>query len=213
MSAPLVWGMDQVNRLFPLAISGAFFSLLRSWHEGRHLEADKPWKRLTMAIACATEAHLYIRDLNRSPFNVGTRLELGDFTRDQVQYLNERYGSPLRDTNALDAFYGLLGGHPYLVRRGLYALTQAGCRLEDLLAGAQHGLGTFGDHLRRLQRWLEEDDELGQVLLATLEGRPCPADAFYRLRSAGLLSGSDGTQARPRCRLYAEYLRERLRCI
>jgi len=31
-----------------------------------------------MAIAYATEAHMFITDMNQSPFNVGTRLSLAD---------------------------------------------------------------------------------------------------------------------------------------
>ena len=44
-----------------------------------------------MAIAYATEAHLFITDVNQSPFNVGTRLTVEDFTLSQVADLNERY--------------------------------------------------------------------------------------------------------------------------
>ena len=56
------------------------FGLFRSWHNRRALDPSGPWSRLTLAIAYATEAHLFITDLNQSPFNVGTRLTLEDFT-------------------------------------------------------------------------------------------------------------------------------------
>ena len=49
-----------------------------------------------MAIVHATEPHLFIQDLNQSPFNVGTKIFLEDFTADQVAELNRRYNSPLR---------------------------------------------------------------------------------------------------------------------
>ena len=67
-------------------------------------------------MAYATESHRFITDLNQSPFNVGTRLVLEDFSLEQVAELNQRYGSPLRVQTGLAGFFKLVGGHPYLVR-------------------------------------------------------------------------------------------------
>src|SRR5205814_9448331 len=92
----LVWGLDEIDRLFDHSYAGDLFALFRAWHNERALDPTGPWARLTLAIAYATEAHLFISDLNQSPFNVGTRLELSDFTGQQVTELNRRYGSPLR---------------------------------------------------------------------------------------------------------------------
>jgi hypothetical protein len=35
-------------------------------------------------------------------------------------------------------------------------------------------------------------------------------DSFYRLRSAGLMSGESARDLRPRCQLYANYLEKHL---
>jgi hypothetical protein len=86
----IVWGLDDVDRLFACEFYGEIFALFRSWHNQRALDPAGPWSRLTLAIAYATEAHLFITDQNRSPFNVGTRLELEDFTFEQVAELNRR---------------------------------------------------------------------------------------------------------------------------
>jgi hypothetical protein len=64
--------------LFSHKYASDIFSLFRSWHNLRALDPYGPWCRLTIAIAYATEAHLFISDLNQSPFNVGTRLTLED---------------------------------------------------------------------------------------------------------------------------------------
>src|SRR5207302_5591608 len=110
--APLVWGLDEVDRLFSCPFSNVVFGLFRSWHNERALNPEGPWRRLTLAIAYATEAHLFITDVNQSPFNVGTRLTLEDFTFEQVADLNDRYGAPLRDAAELARFVRLVGGHP-----------------------------------------------------------------------------------------------------
>src|SRR5262245_3048137 len=96
-AAPIVWGLDEVDRLFTCDFGSEVFGLFRSWHNKRALDPEGPWRRLTLAIAYATEAHLFITDLNQSPFNVGTRLALEDFGFEQVAELNRRYGSPLGD--------------------------------------------------------------------------------------------------------------------
>ena len=42
-------------------------------------------------------------------------------------------------------------------------------------------------------------------------GEPCPTmDSFYRLRSAGLVSGDTAREVRMRCRLYENYLKRHL---
>src|SRR5204862_5917842 len=109
VNAQVVWGLDEVDRLFTSKFGGEVFGLFRSWHNKRALDPDGPWQRLTLAIAYATEAHLFITDLNQSPFNVGTRLLLDAFSFEQVEELNRRYGSPLRDKAEVARYFRLVG--------------------------------------------------------------------------------------------------------
>jgi hypothetical protein len=211
LEAPLVWGLDEVDRLFTYPFSGEVFGLLRAWHNERAFDATGPWCRLTLAIAYATEAYLFITDLNQSPFNVGTRLTLEDFTLEQVATLNRRYGSPLRTDAEVARFFHLLGGQPYLVRRGLHDMVMQELRLDALEAQADQDEGLFGDHLRRLLVLLAQNADLRRATHEVLQGRPCPdVQSFHRLRSAGVLTGDSLPTARPRCQLYAAYLRRHL---
>ena len=211
ISGSLVWGLDEVDRLFTCSFGSEVFGLFRSWHNERSLDPAGPWQRLTMAIAYATEAHLFITDMNQSPFNVGTRLMLEDFSRSQVADLNERYGSPLRDEGEVARYYRLVSGHPYLVRCGLQEMIVQRLDLTALEAIADRDDGPFGDHLRRIIASLEQDPAIREVARAILQGRPCPTqESFYRLRSAGLFTGSSARDVRPRCQLYAAYLEKRL---
>jgi hypothetical protein len=209
--AHFVWGLDEVDRLFTCEFGSEVFGLFRSWHNERALDPAGPWSRLTLAIAYATEAHLFITDVNQSPFNVGTRLTLDDFTLDQVVDLNGRYGSPLKSPDELQRFYTLLGGQPYLVRRGLNELASGNVSFAALAEHAHRDEGIFGDHLRRMLVLLAKDTELADVVRAILEGQPATnATAFYRLRSAGLMKGDAPDQMQPRCEIYASYLRGHL---
>jgi DNA-binding winged helix-turn-helix (wHTH) protein len=211
LQAPLVWGLDEVDRLFTYPFGNEVFGLFRAWHNERALDPQGPWGRLTLAIAYATEAHLFITDPHQSPFNVGTRLTLEDFTYDQVADLNRRYGSPLRNAAEVERLFRLVGGQPYLVRRGLHELVTQHLTIAALADQAAREEGLFGDHLRRLLVLLAPDAALCEAVREVLQGRPCPDyPRFYRLRSAGVLAGESPQDARPRCQLYATYLERHL---
>jgi DNA-binding winged helix-turn-helix (wHTH) protein len=208
---PIIWAVDEVDRLFTRPFASEVFGLFRSWHNARSLDPEGPWRRLTLVLAYATEAHLFITDLNQSPFNVGTRIMLEDFTPEQVSDLNQRYGAPLRADNDVGRYFGLVGGNPYLAQRGLHEMAQRGLSLGELEALAARDDGPFGDHLRRILAAFAQDQALRRGMIAVIDGEGCPTmEIFYRLRSAGLVAGDSANDARPRCNLYADYLRNRL---
>jgi tRNA A-37 threonylcarbamoyl transferase component Bud32 len=207
----LVWGLDEVDRLFSHDYGSQIFGLFRSWHNARALDPTGPWQRLTLAIAYATEAHLFITDLNQSPFNVGTRLVLEDFSFEQVAELNQRYDAPLRGTSEVERYMRLVRGHPYLVRRGLHEMATHCAPLATFEEQIDRDEGPFGDHLRRILVLLARDPVLCDAVREVLQGRPCPTqEGFYRLRSAGIISGDSNRDATPRCQLYATYLERHL---
>lgn len=206
-----VLALDEVDRLFNHDYASEILGLFRSWHNLRALDPNGPWSRLTIAIAYATEAHLFITDLNQSPFNVGTRLTLADFSGEQLAELNGYYGNPLVDNKQLVRFQQLVGGHPYLAQRGLYEIRKRKATLTDLEKHADHDDGPFGDHLNRLLISLQQDQSLLEELRSfLLSGSTLSNSAFYRLRSAGVLSGDTADEPRPRCDLYARYLKKHL---
>lgn len=208
---PLLWAMDEVDRLFSCPFGSDVLALFRTWHNECALDPAKPWSRMTLAIAYATEAHLFITDPNQSPFNVGTKLELADLTREQVADLNRRYGNPLREPGEFLALYSLLNGQPYLTRHALNRLVADHLRLVDLDAVADRDDGPFADHLRRLLLMLGREPALVDAVRQVLAGAGCPDyERFYRLRSAGILAGDGKDQARARCGLYERYLRRQL---
>jgi serine/threonine protein kinase len=207
----LVWGLDEVDRLFTCDFGTEVFGLFRSWHNKRALEPQGPWSKLTLAIAYATEAHLFINDLNQSPFNVGIRLELQDFQPDQVAELNRRYGSPLKSADETARFVRLIGGQPFLVRRGLHELATQKIAFADFEEQADRDEGIFGDHLRRILISLAKDSALAVVVKGVLAGEPCPNhETFYRLRASGVMVGTSPHDVRCRCQVYTSYLSQHL---
>src|SRR5579871_2188786 len=211
LSQQVVWGLDEVDRLFTCDFGSEVFGLFRSWHNRRSLEPESPWSQLTLVITYATEAHLFISDLNQSPFNVGTRLTMQDFTLEEVATLNARYNRPLRSPEETARFYMLVGGQPYLTQQGLMEMSARGQTLPALEAAENLEEGPFGDHLRRVLVTLSQDPAMVEAARALLRGGLCPnRESFYRLRSGGLLAGKSASEARFRCQLYEIYLARRL---
>lgn len=212
LDGSLVWGMDEVDRLFGRAYGSEVFGLFRSWHNERALDPGCVWRRLTLLMAYATEAHLLIADMNQSPFNVGLRLEVKDFSLEQTAELNRRYGEPLTE-GELRAFYELVGGHPYLAQKGLYEVAKHRYTPEGLLACADTDDGPYGEHLRRVWLSVQQEAALEEGVRLVLERRNSglSADVFFRLRSGGVVVGETPERARMRCRLYERYLGRQLR--
>ena len=210
-TTPIFWAMDEVDRLFTCSYVNEVFGLFRSRFNSRALEPSGPWSKLTMVFVYATEAHLFITDMNQSPFNVGTKFELTDFSLVQIADLNVRYGSPLGTKDAVGKFHHLMAGQPYLTRRGLREMVDSKSNIDALERVADREDGPFGDHLRRILVSISERQEHLDLIRVVLKGTRCTDQkAFYRLRTAGILSGDIMGEARLRCPLYARYLERHL---
>jgi hypothetical protein len=131
---PLLLAIDEADRLLETGYHTDVFGLIRAWHNSAAY--DPLWENLNIAMAISTEPYLLIADPNQSPFNVGLKLELEDFTPEQVADLNQRHRSPVA-TQDLPALMSLLQGHPYLTRKALYFLvkeSQTWAQLEQVAA-------------------------------------------------------------------------------
>ena len=206
--------MDRVDRLFGTSCGQDFFSLLRSWHDKRAQLSFRSWRRFQIGLVSSTESTLFLRNVNQSPFNVGLHIDVGDFTLDEVKVLNQRYGEPMEPAQVA-ALYELLAGHPTLTSRSLELVNsnQSFHTLQcfnALLMEAHHEGGPFGEHLARMWEMLQVVPELLEAVRSALLGKPCPEQAFLRLRSAGVLSGPSSDRAKVRCLLYARYLESKI---
>ena len=206
---PVVFLLDEVDRVFDHPYRDDFFSTLRVWHNRR--ATQKTWNNLNLVIAHSTDPNLWIQDMSQSPFNVGRRVELNDFDEAQVATLNERYRSPLQSDREIQALMDLTGGQPYLVQMALYTLAENNWSLQDLQAVASDERGPFIDHLRWYLWRLQRNEALRQSLKEILNQGACEDEVhFQRLRAGGLVKGTSHRAARIRCQLYADYLQGRL---
>ncbi|HEV2473188.1 MAG TPA: AAA-like domain-containing protein, partial [Chthonomonadales bacterium] len=122
----LVIFIDEIDIVRGLPFStDEFFAAIRECYNRRAV--DPQMNRLTFCLlGVATPADL-IRDARLTPFNIGKRIDLADFTLDEAQFLRHGFNPP-GNTQSPDAqdkvravllerVYYWTGGHPYLTQR------------------------------------------------------------------------------------------------
>lgn len=108
--------VDEIDTTLSLAYTDDFFAAIRYFYVAR---AQNPMlRRLSFVlVGVATPADL-IRDPKRTPFNIGERVDLRDFTSDEAAPLAAGLPlSPPEAKRALSWILGWTGGHPYLSQR------------------------------------------------------------------------------------------------
>ncbi|GET35984.1 AAA-like domain-containing protein [Microseira wollei] len=210
---PLVLGLDEVDRVFQYPkIADDFFGLLRAWYEeaGYGDKDSNLWEKLRLVVVHSTEVYVPM-NVNQSPFNVGLPIELPEFSLEQVLDLTERHRLNWNATQ-IEQLMALVGGHPYLLRFGLYNIAQQQITLEKLLQTAVTEAGLYNDHLRRhlwtLKQYPDLADAFAKVVRANAPVELESLEAF-KLHSMGLVK-FEGNQVIPRFDLYRIYFRDRL---
>ncbi len=108
--------VDEIDTTLKLDFSDDFFAAIRSLYNAR---ADTPeFGRLSFVlIGVATPSDL-IMDPVRTPFNIGQRVDLTDFTFKEARSLAQGLGlQRLRAMPVLTRVLNRTNGHPYLTQR------------------------------------------------------------------------------------------------
>lgn len=210
LGTPLFLAMDEVDKLIKSPFRDEFFGMVRSWCNER-ADLDSPWRQCDLVMVTSTEPYQLIQDMDQSPFNVGTTVDLRDFTIEEVTELNQRHGLPLK-ANEVTELMGWVNGHPYLVRKGLYLVASGQMTATEVFATAVKDRGPFGGHLQYHLLRMEDKDHLVQGFLQVIRSHTCGDEqVLRRLEGAGLVKRGERRQVLSRCRLYAEYFKEHLR--
>ncbi|MDY6786359.1 MAG: AAA-like domain-containing protein [Cyanobacteriota bacterium] len=204
LKVPLTLGVDDIDRVFDYPeIAEDFLGLLRSLHE--EAKRREIWKNLRLVIAHSTEVYIPL-DVNKSPFNVGLPVKLSEFETQHIQQLAQRHG--LGNCQLLQHW---VGGHPYLLRLGMYHLACGDLSLEKWAEEISYDAGVYGDRLRRYWWNLEREagliEAMRKVAIAS-EPVLLPSLQAVKLYSLGLVE-FEGSLCQPRCRLFQDYFRDR----
>lgn len=210
LDKPLILVLEEIDSLFTYtSVAGDFLSLFRLWHE--EAKNNNTWQKLHLIITYSTENYVPA-DLNTSPLNVvGTEILLPDFTLEQVLTLANKYQANL-GKDELQKIINLVGGHPYLIQKAIYGISQKQLSLADFLETAATEEGIYGDHLRGHLLNLQEHPNLAAGMKKVVESSS-PVDLGatinWQLHSLGLVTFVQNA-VQPRYPLYSDYFRYRL---
>ena len=206
VDTPVFWAMDEADRLFGVEFSDDFFGLIRSWHNLRAVDDQGPFSKLTLIISYATEASLFIQDINQSPFNVGTRIPVLDFSEPEIRELSVRYGLKLL-SNEVRLVWEITHGQPFLSRKVLDLAANQGKPLVSIQADASNEDGLFGDHLRRLLLACSRDAHTKAEVILFLQGKPfLDPKTQWRLIAGGMIVRTGTGQLEFRVPAYRGFL-------
>ena len=109
----IVLFFDEIDSTLSIPFSDDFFAALRAVYNARATTPE--FRRLSFVlIGVATPSDL-ITDSKRTPFNLGRRVELKDFTLEEAHPLAEGLGQ--NPEQVLAWVINWTGGHPYLTQR------------------------------------------------------------------------------------------------
>jgi DNA-binding SARP family transcriptional activator len=181
---PVCLVLDEVDLLFDRDYAPDVFGLFRAWYNRRAFEPTSEWGQLKLVLAHALEPHLFLRDLNQSPFNVGTRIALRPFTTEEVA----RFAAVLSlDPSIAGLILKTTAGMPLITRRLLIAIRD-GLSLAELEHEAQSLEGPLGEVLRRHQIVLSQHSHLAAEFdNVRRSGSVGDYEAALRLESLGMI--------------------------
>lgn len=203
VSGPVVFAIDEADRIMGKPFREDFLTMLRMWHNNRAYYQE--WNKLDIALVISTEPVVWITDIHRSPFNVTVPVKLGTFEPEQCSDLNQRYGEPLKEREVA-SLHELLDGHPYLTRLAFYHLvTDRRLGTSTLIDGAADPDGVFGDHLRALlMKVARHEDLLSALRRIVRRGTDPGLEMYYRLKGFGVIRRERGRVVFAN-RLYADF--------
>src|SRR5580704_7639923 len=116
--------LDEIDTTVPLPFTDDFFAVIRELYQARDREPEL--RRLTFVLAGSSSPNDLIRDPDRTPFNIGVNVGLGDFTLDEAMPLAAGLSAE-RDEGRriLRLILGWTGGHPYLTQAVCAEVAQA----------------------------------------------------------------------------------------
>jgi WD40 repeat protein len=151
---PVVCFIDEIDAVLGLPFStDEFFAGIRELYNFRTEDAEL--ERLTFCLLGVASPSDLIRDTRTTPFNIGQRIELRDFTAAEAAPLAQglRRGEPLA-SELLERILYWTGGHPYLTQRLCKAVA------DDDRAFSARSVDQLCEELFFQRRAREQDDNL-----------------------------------------------------
>lgn len=150
---PVVIFIDEIDSVRSLPFStDEFFAGIRELYNRRSSEPELA--RLTFCLLGVASPSDLIRDTRTTPFNVGRRIELSDFSVREAEPLSLGLGTDIKlGLQLLHRILHWTGGHPYLTQRLCLAVARSD-------AASSRDVDRVCDELFLSRRARERDDNL-----------------------------------------------------
>ena len=117
ISGPVVVFVDEIDSALGMAFTDDFFAAIRAAYNARASQPE--FQRLTFILLGVARPSDLIRDRNRTPYNIGTHIDLNDFTLQELGPFQEVFEAvyPGRGTEILQWVLNWTNGQPYLTQK------------------------------------------------------------------------------------------------
>lgn len=108
--------IDEIDSTISLPFTDDFFAAIRACHNAR--ATDAAYNRLSFVLLGVASPSDLVKDATRTPFNVGQRIELTDFTAEEAKPLASGLSANGQDGEQILALIlDWTDGHPYLTQK------------------------------------------------------------------------------------------------
>jgi energy-coupling factor transporter ATP-binding protein EcfA2 len=124
IAQPVVIFVDEIDSTLSLPFNcDDYFAVIRSLYNKR--ATDPALKRLTFVLLGVASPSDIIKDARRTPFNIGIRIQLNDFTKEEAQPLRSGLAPDEQSSGKiLEDILFFTGGHPYLTQKTCLRVAQ-----------------------------------------------------------------------------------------
>ena len=114
---PVVIFVDEIDSALGMAFTDDFFAAIRAAYNARASHAD--FQRLTFILLGVARPADLIRDRNRTPYNIGTHIDLRDFTLPELGPFQDVFETlyPGQGTEIIEWVLDWTNGQPYLTQK------------------------------------------------------------------------------------------------
>lgn len=123
---PITIFIDEIDSTLSIEFSDDFFAAIRAVYNAR---ATEPlYQRLTFVLLGVASPADLMKDQRRTPFNVGRRIDLREFSRVDAQVLQQGLQTihPENGTAIFERIFYWTNGHPYLTQKLCLTVSERG---------------------------------------------------------------------------------------
>lgn len=170
IKAPVVIFIDEIDHTLHLDFRDRFFSAIRSIYNAR--DAYPAFERLTFVLLGVVSPFDLIKNPDISPFNIGHKIELHEFSQAEakvlqegLEYFHHGYGETI-----FSRIYYWTNGHPYLTQRlcleaASRKIQHSGeTEVDNLVEQLFFSKNSQEDHLEHVQKPILSHERLQELL-------------------------------------------------